>query len=143
MKPVVTKGGSAGGAEIACDLARDMDEATLREINTTVVVFRRQNLSNERHIEFSRRLGTGRKSLYVTAGECVGIEGMPEDEAVDLISELDTHCTRPEFLYRDKSQVGDLLMWDNASSMHLAICDYALPQRRLMHRMTVIRTVPF
>jgi len=34
-------------------------------------------------------------------------------------------------------------MWDNASSMHLAICDYALPQRRLMHRMTVIRTVPF
>jgi hypothetical protein len=25
----------------------------------------------------------------------------------------------------------------------LAICDYALPQRRLMHRTTVIGTVPF
>ena len=24
---------------------------------------------------------TGRKALYVTAGECIGIEGMPEDEA--------------------------------------------------------------
>ena len=143
MKPVVTKGGSAGGAEIACDLARDIDEATLREINTTVVVFRRQNLSNERHIEFSRRLGTGRKSLYVPPAHASGIESMPGDEAADLIAELDTHCARPEFLYRDKSQVGDLLMWDNASSMHLAICDYALPQRRLMHRMTVIRTVPF
>ena len=143
MKPVVTKGGSAGGAEIACDLARDMDEATLREINTTVVVFRRQNLSNERHIEFSRRLGTGRKSLYVPPAHASGIESMPGDEATDLIAELDRHCARPEFLYRDKSQVGDLLMWDNASSMHLAICDYALPQRRLMHRMTVIRTVPF
>ena len=104
MKPVVTKGGSAGGAEIACDLARDMDEATLREINTTVVVFRRQNLSNERHIEFSRRLGTGRKSLYVTVGASVGIEGMPDDEAVDLIAELDTHCARPEFLYRHKGR---------------------------------------
>jgi taurine dioxygenase len=86
---------------------------------------------------------TGRKSLYVTAGECIGIDGMPEDEAVDLIAELDAHCVRPEFLHRHKWQVGDLLMWDNATSMHLAICDYALPQRRLMHRTTVIGTVPF
>jgi taurine dioxygenase len=86
---------------------------------------------------------TGRKSLYVTAGECIGIEGMPEDEAIDLIAELDAHCVRPEFLYRHRWQVGDLLMWDNATSMHLASCDYALPQRRLMHRTTVIGTVPF
>jgi hypothetical protein len=27
--------------------------------------------------------------------------------------------------------------------MHLAICDYALPQRRLMHRTTVIGSEPF
>jgi alpha-ketoglutarate-dependent taurine dioxygenase len=86
---------------------------------------------------------TGRKSLYVTAGECVGIEGMPDDEGVVLIAELDAHCVRPEFLYRHEWQVGDLLMWDNATSMHLAICDYALPERRLMHRTTVIGTVPF
>ena len=284
MKPAVTKSGAACGAEIACDLAQDFDEATFREIehafhDNIVVVFRGQTLSNERHIEFSRRFGeleihivrkyllpgfpeillisnirddrgehigladagftwhsdtsyrrrpsrcsllyakevpqrdgrplgdtvfanaiaayealsesmkkrlaglraihrysarrrgadsprpkltqaqleetpdiahpivrthpyTGRKSLYVTAGECVGIEGMPKDEAVDLIAELDTHCVRPEFLYRHKWQVGDLLMWDNTSSMHLAICDYALPDRRLMHRTTVIGTVP-
>jgi taurine dioxygenase len=86
---------------------------------------------------------TGRLSLYVTAGECIGIEGMPDGEAVDLIAELDAHCVRPEFLYRHKWRVGDLLMWDNASAMHLAICDYALPERRLMHRTTVIGTVPF
>ena len=85
----------------------------------------------------------GRKSLYVTAGECVGIENMPDDEAIELIAELDAHCVRPEFLYRHKWQVGDLLMWDNTSAMHLAICDYALPERRLMHRTTVIGTVPF
>jgi taurine dioxygenase len=285
MKPMVTKSGAACGAEIACDLAQDIDEATFREIerafhDNLVVVFRRQNLSNERHIEFSRRFGeleihivkkyllrgfpeillisnirddrgehigladagftwhsdtsyrrrpsrcsllyakevpqrdgrplgdtvfanaiaayealpermkdrlaglkaihrysarrrvadsprpkltqeqldetpdiahpivrthpyTGRRSLYVTAGECIGIEGMPDAEAIGLIAELDTHCVRPEFLYRHKWQVGDLLMWDNTSSMHLAICDYALPERRLMHRTTVIGTVPF
>jgi alpha-ketoglutarate-dependent taurine dioxygenase len=86
---------------------------------------------------------TGRKAIYVTAGECIGIEDVPEDEAVDLIAELDAHCVKPQFLYRHRWQVGDLVMWDNASAMHLAICDYALPERRLMHRTTVIGTQPF
>ena len=91
---------------------------------------------------------TGRKVLYVTAGECIGIllpsgEEMPEDEALDLIAELDAHCVRPEFCYRHSWRVGDLVMWDNASAMHLAICDYALPERRLMHRTTVIGSEPF
>ena len=86
---------------------------------------------------------TGRKALYVTAGECIGIEGMPEDEALDLIAGLDAHCVKPEFCYRHQWRVGDLVMWDNASAMHLAICDYALPQRRLMHRTTVIGSPPF
>ncbi len=71
---------------------------------------------------------TGRKALYVTAGECIGIEGMPEDEALELIAELDAFCVRPEFCYRHRWRVGDLVMWDNASAMHLAICDYALPE---------------
>jgi taurine dioxygenase len=281
----VRKSGAACGAEIACDLSRDLDEATFREIegvfhDNIVVVFRGQALSSERHIAFSRRFGdleihivnkyllpgypeillisnirddkgehigladagftwhtdtsyrrqpsrcsllyakevperdgetlgdtvfadtvaayealpqtmkqrlagryaihrysarrrvedsprpkltqaqldetpdilhpivrthpyTGRKALYVTAGECIGIDGMPEDEALPLIAELDAHCVRPEFLYRHKWRVGDLLMWDNTAAMHLAICDYALPQRRLMHRTTVIGGVPF
>jgi taurine dioxygenase len=86
---------------------------------------------------------TGRKALYVTAGECIGIAGMQDDEALDLIAELDAHCVKPEFCYRHQWRVGDLVMWDNASAMHLAICDYALPERRLMHRTTVIGTQPF
>ena len=91
---------------------------------------------------------TGRRALYITAGECIGIvsgngEVMPEDEALDLIAELDAHCVRPEFCYRHRWQAGDLVMWDNASAMHLAISDYALPERRLMHRTTVIGSEPF
>src|SRR6516165_8074916 len=62
MKPVITKSGAACGAEIACGLAQDIDDATFREIEAAfhdniVVVFRGQNLSNERQIEFSRRFG--------------------------------------------------------------------------------------
>ena len=91
---------------------------------------------------------SGRKALYVTAGECIGImsangQSMPEDEALDLIAELDAHCIKPEFLYRHSWRVGDLVMWDNATAMHLAVCDYALPERRLMHRTTVIGGEPF
>ena len=86
---------------------------------------------------------TGRKSLYVTKGECIGIEGVPDDEGRAVIEELHDHCIKPEFQYRHVWRTGDLLMWDNATAMHLAICDYALPQRRLMHRTTVIGSVPF
>src|ERR1700756_1640547 len=58
----VTKSGAACGAEIAFDLARDIDDARFREIerafhDNIVVVFRGQQLSNERHIQFSRRFG--------------------------------------------------------------------------------------
>jgi len=91
---------------------------------------------------------TGRKAVYVTAGECIGIvsengQSLPENEALELIAELDAHCIKPEFLYRHSWQVDDLMMWDNATAMHLAICDYALPERRLMHRTTVIGGAPF
>ncbi len=86
---------------------------------------------------------TGRKALYVTKGECIGIEGVPEDEGRAVIEELHDHCLKEEFLYRHRWRVGDLLMWDNAAAMHLAVCDYELPQRRLMHRTTVIGSVPF
>jgi len=61
MKLSVEKSGAAC-AEIAFDLAGELDDATFREIESAfhdniVVVFRDQQLSNERHIEFSRRFG--------------------------------------------------------------------------------------
>jgi taurine dioxygenase len=85
---------------------------------------------------------TGRKAIYVRTGECVGIVGMPEEEALPLIQALSDFVIRPVFLYRHQWQVGDLLMWDNCCAQHRAIKDYALPQRRLMYRVTVNGTVP-
>jgi taurine dioxygenase len=85
---------------------------------------------------------TGRRAIYVRAGECVGIVGMPDVEALPLIEELSDFVTRHEFLYRHQWRVGDLLMWDNCCAQHLAVKDYDLPQRRLMHRVTVNGSVP-
>jgi taurine dioxygenase len=85
---------------------------------------------------------TGRKAIYVRAGECVGIVGMPEEDALPLIQALSDFVIRPVFLYRHQWQIGDLLMWDNCCAQHRAIKDYTLPQRRLMYRVTVNGTVP-
>ena len=85
---------------------------------------------------------TGRQAIYVRAGECVGIVGMPEAEALALLADLSAFVTQPAFLYGHQWQVGDLLMWDNCCAQHRAIKDYALPQRRLMYRVTVNGTVP-
>ena len=47
------------------------------------------------------------------------------------------HVTKPEFIYRHRWRVGDLLMWDNVSTQHIAEFDYALPQRRYLMRTTL------
>jgi len=86
---------------------------------------------------------TGRKCLYVSKGECEGIEGMPKDEALALIEELADHTIDPRFRHVHRWRVRDLLMWDNCSVQHLASLDYQWPKhRRLMHRITVDGTVP-
>lgn len=86
---------------------------------------------------------TRRKCLYVNEGFTVSLVGVPEDEGRSLLKELCVHATRTEFVYRHRWRKGDLLMWDNCQTQHLAIGDYELPQRRLMHRTTVKGTVPF
>lgn len=85
---------------------------------------------------------TGRKALYLRKGECIGIEGMAEDEALPLIERLSDHITRDEYIYRHQWRVGDLLMWDNALVQHWAPRDYEWPDRRLMLRTTVNGSVP-
>ena len=86
---------------------------------------------------------TGRKGLFVVKGECIGIVDMPEAEAVTLLDELAEHAIRPEFQYRHQWHVGDFLMWDNCSLLHVAVRDYELPLRRLMYRTQFSGSVPF
>ena len=86
---------------------------------------------------------TGRKCLYVSKGECEGIEGMPTDDALALIEELADCTVDPRFRHIHRWRVHDLLMWDNCTVQHLASLDYHWPEhRRLMHRITVDGTIP-
>ncbi len=83
---------------------------------------------------------SGRRCLYVVPGECTGIVGMPDDEALPLLETLAERIVRPAFQYRHQWRVGDFIMWDNCLVQHLAIRDYEWPQRRLMHRTTIAGT---
>jgi taurine dioxygenase len=80
---------------------------------------------------------TGRKSLFVDPGYTDYIEGLTRAESDNLLAYLAHHVTQPQFVYRHRWQVGDILCWDNRSCWHCAIGDYSDDERRLMHRVTV------
>lgn len=102
----------------------------------------RDSLPPVRHPVIRRHPVTGLPCIFVVAGECVGIDGIPDGEAAEILEMLAQHTVKPDFHYRHKWQRGDVLIWDNCLVQHLAIHDYALPQRRLMLRTTVKGTVP-
>lgn len=85
---------------------------------------------------------TGRKALYVNPGFTTGIVGMPQEESQPILDFLFRHSTRPEFIYRHKWRVHDLIFWDNRCTMHYALADYDFSVRRHMHRTTIAGDAP-
>lgn len=89
------------------------------------------------HPVIRRHPRTGRPCIYVNLAMVTAVVGMDEAAGLALRDELVAFATQPRFVYRHRWNEGDLVMWDNTSTQHLAIADYALPQRRLMYRTTV------
>jgi alpha-ketoglutarate-dependent 2,4-dichlorophenoxyacetate dioxygenase len=79
--------------------------------------------------------GSGRTSLYL-ASHASHIIGWPVEEGRALIEELIAFATQPEYVYRHRWTVGDLVMWDNRCTMHRGR-PYDDTQRRVLHRTTV------
>lgn len=81
---------------------------------------------------------TGRKCLYCDPGYTVRVLGLAEAESAALLRELFAFQTQEQFLYRHKWRVGDVLMWDNIATIHMATGGYADHEHRLMHRTQVL-----
>lgn len=85
---------------------------------------------------------TGRKVLFVNPRFAVAIDGMDDAEAQPLLDELFDHQKKPEFIYRHKWRLGDVVFWDNRSTIHLACGGIKPPGIRHLHRTSIAGDVP-
>lgn len=79
---------------------------------------------------------SGRETLLGCIGYIMGVEGMPDDEAFQLLLELHEWQTREEFQYTHQWQKDMFIMWDNRSVLHRAYGGYD-GYDRVLHRITV------
>ena len=103
---------------------------------TMEILFSESALETERHAIINVHPENGEETLFSTAGYICAIEGMPQDQAQQLIVDLYAWQTRKEFQYTHKWQPHMFVMWDNRSVLHKANGGYAGYARDL-HRTTI------
>jgi len=92
--------------------------------------------AEQRHSIIKAHPETGRLGIFGCFGYIIGIEGLEDDHAVELLLELHAWQTRVEFQYRHQWQENMLVMWDNRSLLHAAEGGYD-GYARLLHRTTI------
>ena len=101
----------------------------------------KRKVKNVFHPLVMRHPITGRKSLYSVAGTSWGIVDMPDDEALDLLSELTEHSLQDRFLTQIDYEPGDFAVWDTFSTLHHATPLKAVepddPNARILWRVSV------
>jgi alpha-ketoglutarate-dependent sulfate ester dioxygenase len=83
---------------------------------------------------------TGERSLVV-GGFAESVVGYDPQPSRDLIRKLQDYVTRPEQTVRWRWRAGDLAIWDNRATQHVAVVDYGNARRRA-ERVTVAGPVP-
>ena len=97
----------------------DLDRGS-RTVASVLSEEQEQKMAWVRHRIARKHPITGRTALYAVSGSSFRIEGMPDDEAVDLLDQLKRHSTQERYQIRLKYGVGDVVIWDNASLLHSA-----------------------
>ena len=85
---------------------------------------------------------SGRKALFVNEGFTTRILELQQTESDAMLAMLFAQTGKPEYTLRWHWRVNDVAFWDNRVTQHYAVADY-LPERRIMHRATVIGDRPF
>jgi taurine dioxygenase len=85
---------------------------------------------------------SGRKALFINDGFTTHINELSLIESNIVLDFLYKHIARPEFTLRWRWEVNDIAFWDNRITQHYAVADY-LPERRIMHRATIIGDKPY
>jgi alpha-ketoglutarate-dependent 2,4-dichlorophenoxyacetate dioxygenase len=81
--------------------------------------------------------GSRRQALYI-ASHASRVMEWPVPEGRLLLRDLIEHATQPEFVYRHRWRVGDLVIWDNRCTMHRARPFDDTKHRRELRRVTTL-----
>jgi taurine dioxygenase len=88
------------------------------------------------HPAICRQPRTGREALYLGRRRNAYVEGLERAESEALLDALWAHATRDEYCYKHRWRVGDVLIWDNRTTLHRRD-PFDPAARRLMHRTQV------
>ncbi|MBT4486867.1 MAG: TauD/TfdA family dioxygenase [Rhodospirillaceae bacterium] len=86
---------------------------------------------------------SGERLLFLSPSFVKSIVGLSPRESQRILEMLWEHLVRPEFTVRFKWNAGDIAMWDNRSTAHLAPSDiFASDMDRQLYRITLVGDIP-
>lgn len=86
---------------------------------------------------------SGERILFVSPSFLKSVSGLTPRESGQILELLWEHITRPEYTVRFKWEPGDIAMWDNRSTAHLAPTDiFESDYDRQLFRVTLVGDVP-
>jgi taurine dioxygenase len=84
---------------------------------------------------------TGRRILFVNPVYTQHVVGLSPKESRAILRFLFNHSASPDFIYRHRWTMTDIVVWDELATLHLAPQDYRPHPRRVV-RVTAGRVVP-
>ena len=99
-------------------------------------------LRSARHPILRRHPATGETALFLSTPErCIDLSGVDERTSARIVKLLYERSIRPSALYRHDWRQGDIVLWDDRTTMHRA--DHAgVMGDRVLHRGLVAGEVP-
>lgn len=86
---------------------------------------------------------TGERALYVSPAFLRSVVGLTARESQALLELLWEHAVRPEFVVRFRWNAGDIAIWDNRATAHLAPEDiFDTDFDRQLYRITLVGDIP-
>jgi taurine dioxygenase len=85
---------------------------------------------------------TKQKSLFINWAHTDRIEGYSDEESQKLLDYLFEHSRKEKYLYRHAYRQGDVIVWDNASTLHTNHPEHPVGDR-IMLRVVIKGGAPF
>ena len=126
-----------------CRVYDSLDESTKTLISEKKVIYKNAYINQPPVIHPMIRVHpiTKKRALFVNIHRALGIENMENKAAVELIEYLYNYSTKSEFVYKHIWNDGDLLVWNNPTTMHCAT-KTENGEERLLYRILTLGATP-